>query len=284
MAPDYPKLANYSQWYNLLAFGPPPRHMVQAFGLLISLAYGLIVVYRGVRRRVSSSFAASCGFMVVNILGLNLGMVLCVPMDQNRFRYRTDALSVACLALMAMAVYRAGRRLWMTHNLALAHGFQRAVVPTDATSGAPIGMPGSLARHTELLVTGVGSKDAIVPLTETSFADRPQGDCLRHLDEVRSWLEANGQAMSQGRAWNSIEAGGGPFTAHDQSVFVLVSDPPAPHGVPMGDLALGHHCTVIFLGRGLDATPPSGNAFTIVLRTNLADTQTYVFKVARKSP
>ena len=286
-APDYPKLAGYNELYNLLAYGPPPRHLLQTLGLLVSLAWGFVLVYRGLRRRISSVFAASCGFMVVNIVGLNLGMVLCVPMDQNRFRYRTDALSQVFLALLIVAAYRLARRLWMGRNLELVQRAQYGEAATGTVSGRLV--KGQQSPGIELLVDGLDAKDGIARETEGDLGHEFRGDPSRHLDEIRKWLQTDGEAIGAGRPWDKMETmttegGRGRVSAMDDALFVVLLDPPEGQGVARDALDLEPRCTVVFLGRrsGAPATAPLGTTVTIKLAKAVAGAEPHVFKVAGK--
>jgi hypothetical protein len=53
--------------------------------------------------------------MAVNVAGLNLGMILIAMNDQQRYRFRTDALSFALFIVAVRFVYGFTRRWSRNH-------------------------------------------------------------------------------------------------------------------------------------------------------------------------
>ena len=79
----------------------------------LPLGYALVVVFRGLRKRSAKPFTAGCGYLAATILGFNLPLIL-FTWEVHRYRFRTDALSLALLAVLLADVYRAVKWRWLT--------------------------------------------------------------------------------------------------------------------------------------------------------------------------
>jgi hypothetical protein len=113
--PHFPALDHYIHWFDLIAFGSPQRPVFLTCGLILGMLYGLWVAWRGLRGKQAAAYAAACGFMAVNVAGLNLGMILIAMNDQQRYRFRTDALSFALFIVAVRFVYGFTRRWSRNH-------------------------------------------------------------------------------------------------------------------------------------------------------------------------
>ena len=112
--PHFERLATYVRWYERIVFGVGGGFL--ALGLVLPVLAGLRTTWRGIRGRVDKAHAAAVGFLVVNVVGLNLPMILLGCHEQQRYRFKTAALSVALAALLMVQVGRAVGRMWVAYD------------------------------------------------------------------------------------------------------------------------------------------------------------------------
>jgi hypothetical protein len=129
--PVFPRLDGTFRRFNALIFGPADGRFLLTAGLVFGLLYGLWTTYRGLRDRVAPVVTAACGFLAVNVAGLNSAMILLAPDDQQRYRSRTDTLSflLAVFLLVRLARYLNGK--WTQGE------FRRALRLADRLASAP---------------------------------------------------------------------------------------------------------------------------------------------------
>jgi hypothetical protein len=111
--PRYPTLESVARVFPLSLFGPSSSRGVLPIVLLVPLGYALVVAFRGLRKQSARPFTAGCGYLAATILGFNLPLIL-FTWEVHRYRFRTDALSLALLAVLLAHVFRAAKWRWRT--------------------------------------------------------------------------------------------------------------------------------------------------------------------------
>ena len=120
--PHFDRLKSYVRRYEQIVFGTGGAFL--ALWLVLPLLAGLWTVLQGLRGRVDKARAAAVGFLVANVIGLNLPMILLGCHEQQRYRFRTAALSFALAALLLIQVGRAVVRLWRAYDPKLAEAMR----------------------------------------------------------------------------------------------------------------------------------------------------------------
>ena len=108
--PHFEWLSAYVCWHERIVFGAKGGFL--ALGLILPLLAGLRTMWRGMRGRVDKAHAAAVGFLVANVIGLNFPMIVLGCHEQQRYRFRTAALSVVLAALLMVQVGRVVARMW----------------------------------------------------------------------------------------------------------------------------------------------------------------------------
>ena len=111
--PHFPTLESIARVFPLSLFGPSSSRGVLPIVLLVPLGYALVVAFRGLRKQSARPFTAGCGYLAATILGFNLPLIL-FTWEVHRYRFRTDALSLALLAVLLAHVFRAAKWRWRT--------------------------------------------------------------------------------------------------------------------------------------------------------------------------
>jgi hypothetical protein len=151
--PRYGKLESVARAFPFSLFGPSSSRDVLPFVLLLPLGYALLVVMRGLRKQSAKPFTAGCGYLAATILGFNVPLIL-FTWEVHRYRFRTDALSLALLAVLLAHVFRAAKWRWRTfapvtrarqalaafpYGAPACHPPGPMPVPPAADGGKPIG-------------------------------------------------------------------------------------------------------------------------------------------------
>ena len=158
--PHFDCLTSYTRWYERIVFGSGGGFL--ALWLVLPLAWTSLVAIQGLRGLADRTMAAACGFLAVNVLGLNLPMILLSGYEQHRYRFRTAALSFVLVALLLVQVGRAVGRMWRAYDPKLTeereHGSAERlsdVVPVALLDSTPpeasgaLGCDGVAVRATE---------------------------------------------------------------------------------------------------------------------------------------
>jgi hypothetical protein len=278
--PHFPALDRYIRWFDLIAFGPPERPVFLTCGLLLGMLYGLWVAWRGLRGKQASAYAAACGFMAVNVVGLNLGMILIAMNDQQRYRFRTDALSFALFIVAARCTYRLTRR-WRRNQ-----AYDRVLNALDhAAPSKPEIVPLPLAAVVEQLLDLVSPRESAAQPTPTGVGEASSAETAL-LPELGRWLATNGEAVYGARPLTTavpVQADGCRIrlTANDQSLYLIVLNDPPGTEMAVSELILPPDASVVLLGHAagpLTATQASGR-LKIQLPDDMPGGQPQVFRI-----
>jgi hypothetical protein len=274
--PRYDKLDGYTKWYSLIFFGPGNAWLVVE--LLLPLAFSPVVLFRGLRKRTAKSYAVFWGFLAVNVAGFNLPMIFLSGYEQHRYRFRTDALSFVLVALLMMHTWRAVLHLWQnrkpTARISPQFWPPQPSLPTAAPGTGPIDL---------LLESFFGNPGFPGPAVPGQQGlSEPQG----HLQEVRRWLETNGEAILGSRPWSfpgviTTDVGRVRFSAKEDALYIILLAQPQGRTLTIDGLVLEPNSTISMLGA------PSGSlevsqfksALTILLPHPLPPAPAYTFKV-----
>jgi hypothetical protein len=295
--PHYEVLDGYSKWYSLIFFGPGTAFL--AVELLLPLAFSLVVVIRGLRKRIPKSYAVYWGFLAINVAGFSLPMIFLSGYEQQRYRFRTDALSFALVALLMMHAWRAGLCLWRNRRpmVRMARPVQ---VPVQAAQDSP--------KHTHLqspsspwlpaMAPGPDSQPVVQQLDlligslfmDLGFASPaesgPSGDNQRHMQDVRNWFEANGEAIlgSQPCALPGVTAADFErlrFATKENALYIILLAQPKGRILTIDGLVLEPNSTVSMLGDKSGSLEVSQfrSVLTILLPHPLPPAPAYTLKV-----
>ncbi len=277
--PRYDRLAGYTKWYSLIFFGPGNAWL--AVELLLPLAFAPVVLLRGLRKRIAKSTAVFWGFLAINVVGFNLPMIFLSGYEQHRYRFRTDSLSFVLLALLMMHGWRAVVRLWRKRG---PTGWSRRpwLVPAPAAlAGATTASPPSspLGLFLDSFFMNLGFASPADP-AGASRAGQQQSQ------EVRSWLEANGEAILGSRPCSfagrmTADVGEVRFAAKDDALYIILLARPAGRTLTLDGLVLEPDSTVTMLGHQTGSLEVSQfkSALTILLPQPLPAWPAYTFKV-----
>ncbi|MGB8299237.1 MAG: hypothetical protein WCG85_27720 [Polyangia bacterium] len=247
--PHFPALDQYVRWFDLIAFGPPQSPVLLTCGLVLGMLYGLWVAWRGLRGKQAPAYAAACGLMVANVVGLNAGMILVAAIDHQRYRFRTDALSFVLFIVAIRSLYRLTQRRRRSHAYDMVlNALNHAALPKSEVVSR------SLAAAVEELLD-LASPTVSVPEAPSEGA-RARTTSLAHaalLPDVGRWLATNGEAIYGTKPWTTpwtVAADGSRvrLTASDQSLYLIVINDLLSAEMAINDVILPPDATVILLG------------------------------------
>lgn len=297
--PRYDKLNGYTKWYSLIFFGPGSAFL--AVELVLPLAFSLVVVFRGLRKRTAKSYAVFWGFLAINVAGFNLPMIFLSGYEQQRYRFRSDALSFVLVALLMMHTWRAVLRIWQNRR-SRARILRPGLVPAQATpataTDAPNQTPAQLAAPAP--ASGYDAQsvaEQIDLLIESLFSTLgfscsakpghpPSSEPQRQLQDVRNWLDINGEAILGSRPWNfpgaiTTEIGKVRFATKEDALYIILLAQPKGRTLTIDGLVLEPNSAVSMLGDKSGSLEISqfSSALTILLPHPLPPAPAYTFKV-----
>jgi hypothetical protein len=289
--PHFHQLAGYVRWFSLLFLGPRPVQVLQAVALIVPLVYALAIVLRSLRWRTARGFLAAYGFLAVNIIGFNFPMIL-LGEETNRYRFRTDALSLALVAVLLTHAYRALARRRRVRAL-LAAGRLPTLAPAFAGVPTGSGFAGAAMPATGAVTVGINhlvdhvskNGDFLLNLGLPQSAAIPPAEGPL-VDEVRRWLDVNGEAIYGTRPWTRVAATTKDgarvrFTSKGDTLYVILLDKPKGSEISIESVRLKPGSTVVLLGDDADQIVASqaGGPLVIQLPVELTDLQTCVFRI-----
>ena len=255
--PRYAKLERIARAFPFAVFGPSSSQRVLPIVLLLPLGYALLIVLCGRHKKSAKPFTAGCGYLAATILGFNVPLIL-FTWEVHRYRFRTDALSLALLAVLLAHVYRAVMWRWRAFapvaraRQALAAfpygGEPDPRVQPNATVPVP-----TVTAHIHALVEHASQNgDLLLHVGPRRFAAPPEPD-PQVLRGVRHWLDVNGEAIYGTRPWvraqaTTTEGGRVRFTATDQALYLILLDPPSGLDLTIDDLSAEQDSRVVLLG------------------------------------
>lgn len=283
--PHFPALDGYLRWFDLIAFGPPQSPVFLTCGLLLGMLYGLWVAWRGLRGKQASAYAAACGFLVANVVGLNAGMILIAAIDHHRYRFRTDALSFVLVIVAVRFAYRLTqrRRRSRAYDMVL-NALDHAALPKPEVVSLP------LAAAVEELLDLAGAR-------ESASTVRPEPACVQQassahtalLPELGHWLATNGEAVYGAMPLTTaaaVQADGSRIrvTASDQSLYLIVLNDPPGAEMAISDIILPLDATVVLLDHASGPLPATqeGRQLRIQLPDDRPRGQPLVFRITPK--
>lgn len=292
--PHFDQLTGYVRWVSLLVLGQLPVHLLRATGLLVPLIYALLIVLRGLRWRMAKPFTAACGFLAVNIIGFNLPMILLAG-ETNRYRFRTDALSLTLVAVLlthakrVLARRRCVRRFLPAQRL-LPLSPALAGVPTAANfAGTAMPAAGAVTARIHELVDHVSRNGDFL----FNLGLQPPAGLLPtqgpHLGELRGWLDVNGEAIHGSQPWSQAAATTEDgarvrFTSKGDALYIILLDRPKASEISIEGVRLEPGSIVTLLGDDADQIEAwqNGDRLVIQFPFELTDPQPHVFRVSPK--